>query len=378
MIKNLFQVLIISAVTSLNAQTTTLQLADSLYLHGNYSKAIDTYKNHKNLDEVYSKIAKAYIALGNYDEALVNYENKLKTNPNDALTLFDYGKLLTRVKKNKEALEVFYQLIDIDYKNPNYHYESGLVLQKLGDSTSQNRFRNAFDLDNTHQKAIFQIAKYHLIKRHHDTVDKFVDIGLKSYANNKELISLKAQNFYWKEDYEDAAKWFEKLLELNESSQFIHEKLSFCYDRIYEPEKAIEQQLLALKYDPKNATNLFILGQLYQHVQDYENAEKYYKLSLTLMDMPLDAEYVKLATVYNLQGKEKEAIEAFKRAVDENPENQSAQFFLVLTLDKYYKDIDARIKLFEDFKKKFPKSYFNQLANKKIEELKEEKHMKTD
>lgn len=360
------------------AQSSALRLADSLYLHGNYTKAIEAYKSHENQDEVYQNIAKAYIALGNYDEALLNYENSLKTNPKDALVLFDYGKLLARVKNYKEALTVFYQLINIDYKNPNYHYESGLVLQQLGDSTDQNRFHNAYDLDNTHQKAIFQIAKYHLIKRHHSVVDKYVDIGLKSYANNKELISLKAQNYYWKEDYEGATLWFEKLLELNESSQFVHEKLSFCYDRIYEREKAIEHQLIAVKFDPKDATNLFILAQLYQRVEDYENAEKYYQDALKLIDTPLDAEYVKLATVYNLQGKEKEAIDAFKRAIDENPGNQHAQFFLVLTLDKYYKDIDARIKLFESYKEKFPKSVFISFAEQKLKELKEEKHLKSD
>lgn len=362
----------------LQAQSSTLLEADSLYLRGNFTKAIHVYKKHINQEEVYQKIAKAYIALGNYDEALLNYESSLKDNPKNDLALFDYGKLLARVKKHKEALDVFYQLIDIDYKNPNYHYESGLVLQQLGDSTAQNRFRNAFDLDNTHQKAIFQIAKFHLIKRHHDVVDKYVDIGLKSYANNKQLISLKAQNFYWKEDYENAAKWFEKLIALNESTQFIHEKLSFCYDRIYEPEKAIEHQILAVKFDPKNATNLFILGQLYQRVNDYENAEKYYLISLTIIDVPYDAEYVKLATVYNLQGKEKEAIDAFKRAIDENPNNQSAQFFLVLTLDKYYKDIDARIKLFENYKEKFPNSPFISFAERKLTELNEQKHMKSD
>jgi tetratricopeptide (TPR) repeat protein len=362
----------------LQAQSSILLEADSLYLRGNFTKAIDVYKKHNNQVEVYQKIAKAYIALGNYDEALLNYEKSLENNPKNDLVLFDYGKLLARVKKHKEALDVFYQLIDMDYKNPNYHYESGLVLQQLGDSTAQNRFRNAYDLDNTHQKTIFQIAKFHLIKRHHDVVDKYVDIGLKSYANNKQLISLKAQNFYWKEDYESATKWFERLISLKESTQFVHEKLSFCYDRIYEPEKAIEHQLKAVKFDPRNATNLFILAQLYQRVNDQKNAEKYYLVALTIMDVPLDAEYVKLATVYNLQGKQKEAIDAFRRAIDENPENQSAQFFLVLSLDKYYKDIDARIKLFENFKEKFPKSPFISFAERKLTELKEEKHMKSD
>ena len=130
LMKYLFQILVLVFFTNLHAQNSKA-VADSLYLHGNYSKAIEAYKSYENKDEVYEKIAKAYIALGNYDEALINYENSLKMNPENALTLFDYGKLLAKVKKSKEALDVFYQLIDIDYKNPNYHYESGLVLQKL-------------------------------------------------------------------------------------------------------------------------------------------------------------------------------------------------------------------------------------------------------
>lgn len=360
------------------AQTSGLQLGDSLYLHGNYTKAIDAYTSYEHKEEVYKKMAKSYRALGIFDEALLNYENSLKANPKDALTLFDYGKLLAKVKKNKEALDVFYQLIDIDYRNPNYHYESGLVLQQLKDSTSQNRFLSAYELDHTHQKAIFQIAKFHLIKRHHNVVDKYVDIGLKSYENNKELISLKAQNYYWKQDYKMAAKWFEKLLALNESTQFIHEKLSFCYAQSYEPQKAVEHQLMALKFEPKNEQNLFILGQLYLKVNDYQNAEKYLKEALSIMDRPLNEEYIKLGTVYNLQEKKEEAIAAFKRAIAEDPKNVEANFFLVLTLDKYYKDVEARIKLYEDFNKKFPEHPMGKYALQRISEIKEEKHMKTD
>lgn len=371
-------IIFIVSVFQSKAQTSAIQLGDSLYLHGNYTKAIAAYKNHENQDEVYKNIAKSYRALGIFDEALLHYENSLKVDPRDALTLFDYGKLLAKVKKTKEALTVFYQLIDIDYRNPNYHYESGLVLQQLNDSTSQNRFHNAYDLDHTHQKAIFQIAKFHLIKRHHNTVDKYIDIGLKSYANNKELISLKAQNYYWKKDYETAAIWFEKLLALNESTQFVHEKLSFCYARSYEPEKAIKHQLIALKFDPKNEQNLFSLGQLYIKVNDFKNAEKYVKQALIIMDRPLNEEYVKLATIYNLQNRNEEAIAMFKRAIAENPQNVDSHFFLVLTLDKYYEDVDARIKLYEDFNKKFPDHALAQYALERISKIKEEKHMKTD
>lgn len=376
--KFLFKILILICFATINAQTSTLHLADSLYLRGNYTKAIEAYKSYENQDEVYNKMAKAYIALGNYDEALINYENSLKDNPKDALTLFDYAKLLTRVKKHKEALEVFYKLIDIDYRNPNYHYESGLVLQKLGDSTDQNRFKTAFDLDSTHQKAIFQIAKHHLTKRHHQVVDRYIDIGLSSYTNNKELISLKAQNFYWKKDYENAAIWFEKLLVLNESSQFIHERLRNCYMLEYEFEKAIEHGKIVLEFDSQNTENLFIQGELHQRIEDFKNAEKYMLQSLILQDIALDEEYIKLAGVYSRQKKYKESIDAYKKAIDENPKNERAHFLSIYVKDQYYEDIDARIKLFENFNNRFPQSKFKTLVNHKIDELKKEKFMKTD
>ncbi len=360
------------------AQTLVLNQADSLYLNGNYTKAIEAYKKHPDSAQVLDKIAKAYYAIGNYDQALNNYKSSVEVNPDNALIKYEYAKLLSKTKKHKKALGVFYQLIDIDYKNPNYHYESGLVLEKLKDSTAQNRFYSAFQLDSTHQKAIFRMVRFHVKKRHYKTANHYIDIGLKSYANNKDLISLKAQNYYNKKDYDNAVIWFEKLIALNESSQFIHEKLSMSYAQIYEFEKAVEQGLLALDFDPSNTNNLFIQGELYQRVEDFENAEKYILQALLLQDLPLDREYIKLATIYNIQNKHKEAIETYKRAIDENPENEHAHFFLIYTKDRYYKDVDTRIKMFQAFKVKYPKSKFNTIIDYRITELKEEKFLKKD
>lgn len=363
-------------VLKAEAQSSALQLGDSLYVNGNYSKAIEAYKQFENQSNVYDKIAKSYIALGNYDEALLHYERSIESNPDNALIKYEYAKLLSKTKKYEDASTMFYKLIDINYKNPNYHYELGLVLEHLKDSTAQNRFYSAFQLDNTHQKAIFRMVRFHVKKRHFKTANKYIDIGLSTYVENKQLISLKAQNYYWHEDYENAVIWFEKLLALNESSQFIHEKLSFSYVRIYEYEKALEQGELALKLEPKNALNLYIQAQIYARMQDYSNAEKYILESLSLQDIPLDTEYSKLATIYNQKKKYKEGIEAFQQAIKENPENEYAQFFLVYTKDRYYKDINTRIKLYENFISKYPKSMFKGVAENRISELKKEQFLK--
>ncbi|MEZ4855016.1 MAG: tetratricopeptide repeat protein [Gelidibacter sp.] len=374
----LFLLLFLLITFKTQAQSSALKLADSLFAYGNYTKAIKAYKAYNSPKDVYDKIAKAYMAIGNYDEAIQNYEAALNANPTDLLVKYEYAKLLSRNKKFNDANVLFNELISADNQNPNYYYELGLVLEQQNDTTAINSYKHAYDLDDTHQKAIYKIAKYYLVKRQHDVSLQFVDKGLQSYANNVELISLKALNYYWEQDYRTAAIWFEKLITLGESSQFIHEKLGFCYAQHYEYEKAIEQGIITLKFDPKNATNLYILGQLYQHIQDYPNAEKYILAALEIQNQPLDAEYINLGTTYNRQKKYKEAIEALQIAVKENPSNETAQFFLVNSKAAYYENIDSKIKVYETFKQKFPESPYIFFADQRLKELNDEKFLKHD
>ncbi|MBR9913361.1 MAG: tetratricopeptide repeat protein [Algicola sp.] len=358
------------------AQSSMITKADSLFVNGNFSKAIAIYKTQTNQEEVYHKMARSYVAIGNYDKALEYYQLSVTSQPKEALVLYEYAKLLSKTKKYEAAIEVFHQLMNIDYRNPNYHYEMGLAMERMNDSTAMNRFRAAYDLDNSHQKAIFKIAKHYLIKRKHDISLKYIDQGLENYKNNLELISLKAQNYYYLNDYKNARLWFQKLLDLGESSEFIHEKLSLIHAEFSDYELAIEQRKKALAFNPYDANAMFVIGTYYNSLQDFVNAEKYMKQALALKDVPLDFEYQKLGIVLNQQKKHKEALAAFQTSLDENSENVGSAFFMVVTKDKYYEDIDTKIQLYQDFKEKFPDSFYSKFSERRISELKEEKFMK--
>ena len=360
------------------AQTSVLMLADSLYANGYYSKAIAQYEVYNKPSEVYEKIAKASIAIGNYNQALLNYQESIKAHPNNTLLKYEYAKLLSRTNNLQSAASQFNKLIIIDSLNPNYHFEYGLILEKQNDSTAVEEFINTFLLDSLHQKAIYKVAKYKLQKREFDEVEKLVNTGLKSNQFNVELINIKAQNYFWKQDYHKAIVWFENLVALGESSQFIHEKLSLCFAKTYRFPEAIKHGLLALKFEPNNTNNLFVLGRLYEKNKEFDNAESYYTKALEIEDAPLDAQYTQLGRVLNYQKKYAEAIQVLNKARQENPKNDTAAFYLLQSKNAYYEDFDTKINLYQKFIKEFPDSVLKTVAAAQLSQLKQEKFMNTD
>jgi len=374
------KIVIIVLLTQLNAeaQSSALAVGDSLYSNGNYSKAIESYKKYEDKAEVYDKIAKAYVAIGNFGEAVANYQKSITSNSKNALVKFEYAKLLLRLKEFKEASKLFEELIYIDYKNPNYHYQQGVALEKLKDSTALNRFLSAYQLDETHQKAISKIAKYHLIKRNHRISHKYIDKGLESYNDNIELISLKAQNYFYQDYYKEAIIWFKKLLDLGEESEFIHEKLSICYADFSDYEDAIFHRKAVLKYNPKDAESLYLIGSYYERLGDFEEAQRYMEDSIKLQDVSLNKEYRQLGTVLNRQKKYEEAIKVFQKAIKEDPSDVFTRFLILRTKDEYYADKDAVIKLYEDFLNTYKNESISKFAEYRLKELIEKQFLDRD
>ncbi|WP_370390630.1 tetratricopeptide repeat protein [uncultured Winogradskyella sp.] len=352
-----------------------IEKADELYALGNYSKAIEHYKALDKVEKVYDKIAKAYVAIGNYGEALNYYKKAIEANSNNSLLQYEYAKLLKRTKNYDESKQILLNLIAADSLNPNFHYELGLILERQSDTLAIEAFNKTYTLDPSHQKAIFKIAKNRIIKGKYKDAHGLIDKGLKSYPDNIELMSLKAQAYYFQEYYTHAVDWFKKLIDRGELSEFIHEKLSLSYAQNSDYEDAIYHRKEALKYNPYDANAIFVIGSYYERLGDYENAETYYRNSLAIQDVSLSHEYQKLGIVLNRQKKYDEAIKAFQTSLKEDPSDIMTEFFLIRTKDEYYADIDTKINLYEKFKEKHKGTPFSALADRRLQELKKEKFL---
>lgn len=362
--------LVMLSIQFVFAQSENIKEADSLYLLGDYSKAIKAYKLCSS-SKSYSKMADVYTALGSYDKALEYYSKALILD-SSTLLKYKYAKLLSKTGNYNQALSFFQELVSYDKTNSNYFYELGILFEHQKDTNAIYGFRKAFQLDNTHQKAVYKIARIHLVGRNYDSVSYYVDIGLNSYGNNKKLIAIQAQSYYLNNDYKNAIYWYKKLLNLGESKSFIHENLRDCYRSTNQLKKAIEQGVLALSFEPNDVKNLYVLGLLYEQIEEYHKSEKHIKKAVLNMDNPLDEEYLKLGYIQQKQKKYKETIYNLNKAINENPQSTEAHFYLVYTKDKYYKDSQIKIKLYRKFMKRFPNSRFDDIVKSRLKELQKE------
>jgi tetratricopeptide (TPR) repeat protein len=368
--KFLFLILVATFLKAEAQNTSALAIADSLYAVGNYTEALVEYSRISPKNEnIYLKIARAHQAKGTLGDALFNYK-KAATGPEKVLALNEYGKLLITTAHYKKADSIFSILIDTYKNNPNFYYQRGRAKMEIRDTSAlvntdslvgkkdDNKafiadFEHAVALDSTHQKALYQTAKYYLKRKNYLLVERLCKKALQSYPENVQIISLLAQDNFSRGFISDAIPLFEKLLKLGQNSQFIYEKLGACYYKRRNYEVAIDYYLKALDFSEEDFYLHANLAKLYNFVEDFKNAEKHGKLAIFYKDLPLDADYYTLGDTYQIHNDWPEAMENFNKALTENKDHKRALYNKAVVADNYYADKEAVLKLYEAFIEKY-------------------------
>ncbi len=381
--KKLFLLLFL-VFPKIEAQTPHFTVADSLYQLEEYTRAIEAYQKITPKNQyAFLQIAKAHRAKGTLSDALEYYKKAIAIDTSVMTTKLAYASLLMTTKKFKKADSVYTALVAINNKNPNYQYRLGLAKKKAQDSSAIEYFKEAFRLDNTHQKSCFEVAMHYLKKRKYDTVLDIANKGLESYPENPELINVIAQNYLLRKYYEEAIPHFEKLIALNHTNEFVHASLALCYDKNSDLDLAATQYNEAIKYNNKIPLRYTRLANVYVRMRKYNEAIKNYQQALLLKNLPIEEDYLQIAATYRHQEKWEQAIKYAKLALKENPDFDRAQYQLATYADAYYKDPETKLKYYQLYKTKFGNTknpniddkihkYFSTIIDKRIAQLEEE------
>lgn len=317
------------------AQSSALNMADSLYAIGNYTNAINAYAKvgTKQSD---LQIARAYHQIGSFDKAAIQYEALIQKDTILQIAKFELGKLYIKVKNTAKAFAVFSQLTQ-QRPNPEYFYYFGMVLQDLGKmDESVEAFKNGVAIDSTHLRSIFQLGKYYLGVREYNSALKFINRGLLLYPKDVAFINLKALTLYTNDQYKEAKPWFETLLEMGEEKDFIYEKLANCYYKLWLLDEAKQTYRKLLDYEAAIPRAYFGLGEVYWREKKTDSATIFFNKAIDAKKPFLGAEYTALAQLAREENDLKKAMEYYKKAFGEDKENYRNYYQICTLADQIY------------------------------------------
>lgn len=392
--KYLTFIFLTTLILKAEAQSSALTVADSLYAVGSYTKAIENYQKVPDSDaKTTLQIARSYRGLGNTKAALENYKKFLLQHTNQSIAATEYGRLLINRGDYLAADSIFSGLATTYPDNPEYFYQRGRAikqLEKKGDSiwkkkatiNSEDVFSKAVQLDSTHQNALYQLGLHYLGQRDYPVVDKICFKALDMDPDNVEMVNILAQNYYLRGWYDKAVIWFEKLIDLGQSSPFIHKNLGVSYHETRKYLKAIDQYLILLDIDEEDYGLHHKLAELYGLIRNIEKAEYHAKQALYYKDLPLDDIYMTLGRAYQINKKFENAIGQYQQALRIDPTLLRAEYDIAVCADNYYEDKKEVVKLYERFLEKHKDSkgrtseFYTTMTERRLKILKEELFLK--
>ncbi|SHJ73299.1 Tetratricopeptide repeat-containing protein [Maribacter aquivivus] len=358
------------------AQSSALAVADSLYVVGNYSKAINAYSEVGGLSAAL-QIARSYNAVGNYEKAITQYQYVVDEDVENQLAQFELGKLLLKVKRFEEAKSVFKNLSNLNTTNPEFQFYLGEVNRHL-DITDESikQYKKVIKLDSTHLRSLFQLAKHYTIKRERDKALKYIMQGLDYYENDVSLINLHALVLFNDAQYEKAIPLFERVLALGEDKSYVFEKLGISYNKNWEFKKAKEAYAILLKRDDTNSQTYFDLASVYQKESKLDSAKIFINKAMAVQKPIFANGYNQLAYIAREQKDFKTAFKFFEMAHQEDKSDARIYYNIATTYDQFGSNLQKKLGYYENFLKHYPNEhpFYYETARKRISELKEEIH----
>ncbi|MCL2155625.1 MAG: tetratricopeptide repeat protein [Leptospirales bacterium] len=299
------------------------RLGEIYYQKGDIDRAYDAYKKITQLQPATENARIAYLNMGNilddagnYDDAIKAYESALTIRDNDDLTYYNLG--LAYKHADKQAMAI-------------------------------NSWKKASQINPENIKVRLAIADFYYEQGYNDNAEKeYQEIIYKWPANQESLYKL-GTIYHRHENYADARKAYSKVIEAGESTDFARKAMIEL--ALIPPENRNDDEGLnnsikliqkALLLKPNDSDALLALGIIYARKEMYPKAvETFYQAIKTSNDSK------KIASAYSNMGKSyfqmkeyNKSIQAFNRAVEEDPSNEEIRMNRNTAVQAYESELE--------------------------------------
>lgn len=290
-----------------------------------------------------------------------------------------YIETLTRIKNYEEIVEFSLKADFENFNSESYSLCANAIIENYKDNDEKLELafsfaQKALEADKNNTSALCAMAKYYITKGQFDKIeDLFKNVSLNQAS--AELLSIYAYKKFITKDFEKAAEFYSKAIELDEKNETLYFNLANSYIQIgwlkeaeviikkglaiyennielrlalaniYYMNHDFDKTLLTLSFveehDSDNIEMLYLYMYSYAHQNDFVKAQEYAKK----LEGKVESSYidVNFAKIYFELGQKEKALEKFDEAISKDPDN----IYILDEKAKYIDDLDEVQKIYD-------------------------------
>jgi tetratricopeptide (TPR) repeat protein len=211
------------------------------------------------------------------------------------------GQTYFAEEKYREAMIEYKNVVQIDPKDTDAHYQLALIHMKLG---GMNDLQQAFgelaktvDLDPSIQEAQLKLSEFYLLARQPKKARKHADIVLASAPQDPKGHLLRGRSLIIEKEFDQGVEEFQQAIQLDPENVNTYIDLAKAYIGMKKPEEAFEALKQGLAKQPNSIDLVLALGDIYLVTGKADEAEVQYQKALEL-DPEREALFIKLSRFY--------------------------------------------------------------------------------
>lgn len=280
-----------------------------------YKKVLEIDDHHKFANY---EIAEIYNRKGDKITAITYYTRQLEITK-EAYYYICRGIAYDSLMRYDEALNDYHEAIKLEPENPHAYNNIGIVYKERKDyETAVKYFKKAIDnMGNEPYKVFFNnIARcYRRLKKYEEAI-KYYDKELEIFGGDFDLYDKKAGVYVLMDKYQDAIDIYLECLDVEGIDPVdVYDNIGDIYkDDIKDYNEAIKWYKMAIKLEPEHRYEYRKIGIAYYKKKKYKTAIKFYKKQLEFDEHAYT--YVKMGEAYKELHNAVKAKENYQKALD--------------------------------------------------------------
>lgn len=252
-----------------------------------FEKSIKTcteiLKHNATNKETQKLLAKNYLSLNLYDEAYKIYFDLSRKDTSSIQIKIQLAKLSQKLDKNDLAIDLYKELIAYDSLNSYFYKQLGLCYLKLNDTSALRILEQAVQLNPGDLSLAIKLANKYNDKKYYFNALAVLDFVTPYNKDKFQLYKAKAYTLFLIKENKRAAKNFNKVLQLGDTTRFTLKYLGYAYFEMGNYEDAYKTLKEVFKYDTTDTRVYFHLSIA---------ARKLYKIDESVLFMKKSFKYL--------------------------------------------------------------------------------------